>query len=119
MDTQTPAEEIAATESAKVDQIDPEQVVAELMEKIQAEDSKRVVATLNGHDFTIAELKRVFDCVADPTDWRKPWSAWVPFQAVGLVREAVRWFHGDFPKIHGFRPIDGKILMSGEGYQGW
>jgi hypothetical protein len=84
----------------------------------QAEfEAKTVAAKVGGHDYTIAELRKVFDAVANEGDWKAAWAAAVPHQMVGLVIAAVEWFHADRAAVNGIEALTGRVLMSGKGYQ--
>lgn len=92
------------------------------IEQIRAEEEAsrirfeaETVVTEEGE--TIAELRKVFDAVCDPTDWKAAWAAYVPHQIVGKVMRAVEYYHADRPVVCGMQPITGKVLLEGKGYQ--
>lgn len=62
-------------------------------------EAETIAAHVDGRDVTIAELRKTFDAVCDPTDWKAPWAAFVPAQIVGLVTAAVEFFHADRPVV--------------------
>jgi len=84
-----------------------------------AGDSK-VAATIEGHTYTVADLRRVLDRVCNSADWKASWAAYVPHQIVPVVVAAVEWFHGDTPRVRGLEPAPttGRVLLEGRGYQG-
>ncbi len=75
---------------------------------------------INDQPVTVAELRRVFDRVCDPINWKASWAAWVPCQMVSRVTAAVEWFHADRPRVVGVEPppSEGRVLMEGRGYRG-
>ncbi len=72
------------------------------------------VVTAEGE--TVGDLRKVFDRIVNPDDWKAPWAANVPHQLVGIVKRAVVFFHADEPIVVGLVPITGKVRMEGRGY---
>lgn len=72
------------------------------------------IATAQGE--TIAQLRDAFEAVCDKQNWKAPWAAYVPSQAVGIVCRAVEFFCADRPEIVGIQPLTGKVLLEGRGY---
>lgn len=93
-----------------------EEMIRQMEEEWQKKEEETEVS-VDGHMYTVADLRRVFDRVCDPNDWKAHWGAWVPWQLVGLVRAAVNWYHGDTPRIVA-KDGRGRLLMTGRGYQG-
>lgn len=96
-----------------------EEIMADEKAAHAAYEARTVGARVNERDVTIAELRQVFEAVQSKLGWKKPWAASVPYQAVSLVIEATKFFHGDIPTVDGIEPITGNVLMSGKGYQAW
>lgn len=84
-------------------------------------ESETVAATIDGQAYTIADLRQLFDSVADPKQWKAPWAAYVPAALVPATIEAVKFFHADIPEIVGIEaaPGEGRVLLRGKGYQAW
>jgi uncharacterized Ntn-hydrolase superfamily protein len=80
-------------------------------------EARTVAARVDGHDVTIAELRRVFEAVESKDGWKKPWAAVVPAPMVRLVIEAVKFYHADVARTVGIEPLTGRVLMEGNGYQ--
>lgn len=85
----------------------------------QAWEANTTGAMVNGKPVTIAELRRAFDKVCNPHNWKAPWAAAVPHQLVSLVVEAVKFFHADAPTLAGIERLTGRVLMEGKGYQAY
>jgi len=85
-------------------------------EKFEAET---VAARIDGHNYSIADLRKVFDAVCNPEDWKAPWAAFVPHQIVPVVMASVEFFHADRPTVGGIQPLTGKVSMMGKGYQAY
>ena len=83
-------------------------------EKARAEYEANTVVTEEGE--TIATLRKVFDRVCNPTDWKEPWGAKVPHELVGVVMRAVEFFHADRPELVGIEELTGRVIMTGRGY---
>ena len=66
---------------------------------------------------SVARLRGVLNAVADPQDWKAPWSAAVPEGLVQEVKAAIEFFHADSPLVHGKAIAAGSVIMSGKGYQ--
>tara|TARA_Y100001951_G_scaffold91365_1_gene85294 strand:- start:27 stop:293 length:267 start_codon:yes stop_codon:yes gene_type:complete len=49
---------------------------------------------VNGVYYDREQFPRVFDSVANPTDWRAEISAWIKPEDYSLINEAVRYFTG-------------------------
>lgn len=94
-----------------------EQILDEEAADHRAYEARTVAARLNGQEYTIADLRLVFDKIKSPDGWKEPWAAAVPHQLVPLVLEAARFFHGDLARVVGVEPLTGKVLMEGRGYQ--
>jgi len=87
------------------------------MDKVQKKYEAETIVTEEGE--TIADLRRITDKIFDPSDWKAPWAAYVPHQAVGAVMRAVEFFHADRPEVVGVEKITGRVLMRGRGYQAY
>ena len=85
------------------------------MDTIDKKREATKVVTPDGK--TIAQLRSVFEAVCNKDNWKASWAAYVPYQLVQTVVDAVAFFHADIPTVVGTRPIDGKVLMTGNGYQ--
>lgn len=67
----------------------------------------------------ISDLRKVMDRIQNKEDWKLEWAAFVPYQIIPIIMIAVEFFHADKVTIHGSRSLDGKILVSGNGYQAY
>jgi len=97
--------------------------MTELTQEVAANEqfeAETIGARVDGHDYTIAELRKISDRVFDATNWKAPWTAYVPYQLVPVVTAAVEFFHADTPRVVGMEPAPstGRVLMAGRGYQG-
>jgi hypothetical protein len=92
-------------------------IAAELADHASYE-ATTVAARINGEAFTIADLRVVFDAVADAQNWKAPIACYVPHNAVAVVIAAVQWFQGDTLRAVGIQALTGKVLLEGNGYQG-
>ena len=90
-----------------------------LMERKELQGEDQTVAIVNGHDVSIATLRSVFNRIRDKKDWKAPWVAAVPAEAVELVLEAVTFFHSSRPEQIGIERITGRIILAGNGYGAW
>jgi hypothetical protein len=95
-----------------------EQVIAEENKAHKEYEAKTVGAKVGGQDYTIAELRGVFDAVADVHNWKNPCGAFVSHRIVGVVCAALEFFHGSKAQIGGIQPITGKVFVSSPGYAG-
>lgn len=96
-----------------------DQVIAAEKADREAFEAKTVATTIGGVDYTIADLRKAFDAVADPDDWKAEFTAYVPHDAVPVVLAAVEFFHADRPAVVGIEPAPGlgRAVVSGHGYQ--
>lgn len=91
-----------------------EQLIAEENAKRAAWESE-TVATPEGD--TIADLRRCFEAVSDPDDWKAPIAVAAPAAMVTLIIRAVWHFHADTLEIVGVQPITGLVTLRGHGYR--
>lgn len=75
----------------------------------------RTVVTQEGE--TIAQLREVFDAVANPANWKDAFAVYVHHSLVGRVIRATQFFHGDTPVVVGIQALTGRVLVEGRGYQ--
>lgn len=89
-----------------------EQILANLKaEELTAEEEQ----TFKGHK--VADLRKVFQKVQNTDNWKSPWAAAVPHQAVGMVLAATEFFHADRATVVGIEQLTGRVLLQGNGYQ--
>jgi hypothetical protein len=86
-----------------------------LAEETAAEATTKAV-TIDGHDYTVADLRKVSDKLFNKADWKAAWAAAVPHQIVPIALAAAEWFQGRRPTIHGIQPLTGKVILSSDGY---
>lgn len=68
--------------------------------------------------FTIADLRKTFEALQNPDDWRSPIDAWIPRQLYEIARVAVDYFTAtSLDVVGGPQPISGKILVHSDGYR--
>jgi len=95
------------TENRQVDQLLADEL---------AHEAATVAVTIDGHSYTVADLRKVSDRLFNATDWKAPWSAAVPHQMVRLAIEASVWFHGRRPTIDRIEPLTGRVILISDGY---
>ena len=93
-----------------------EQLIAEENAKRAAWESE-TVATPEGD--TIADLRRCFEGVCNPDDWKAPVAVAAPAAMVTLIIRAVAFFHADTLEVVGVQPITGLVTLKGHGYQAY
>ena len=91
-----------------------DQVIAEENARRAVWESE-TVASSEGD--TIADLRRCFEAVSDPDDWKAPVTVAAPAAMVRLIIRAVEFFHADTPEVVGVQPITGLVTLRGHGYQ--
>ena len=79
-------------------------------------EARTIACRIDGREYTIAALREVFDRVANDADWKAPWQAAVPHQAVALTIAAVEFYHGARPEALGIEPLTGRVILAGNGY---
>lgn len=94
-----------------------EQIIQQEETERQEWEAKTVAFTLHdGQAFTIADARKLFDAVADVTNWKAPCAAFVPAPAVEAVCKAIEFYHGARAVVAGVQPITGKVLVESPGY---
>ncbi|GEM_PF-2845850 len=91
-----------------------------VMAAFAKEEARALEAEANqeyrGH--TIANMRKAFDLLADPDDWRAPIDAWIDHRAYGLAAAAVEFFTcTELQIIGGPQPLTGRILVHADGYR--
>ena len=94
-----------------------------ILEQLDVDEAKyeaeTVAFSIDGHNYSIADARKVFEGVENKDDWRDPWAAAVPKVLVPVVTKAVEFFHADVPTVVGVQRVTGKVMMQGRGYQAW
>ena len=60
-------------------------------------------------------LSEAFKLICDPTDWKAPISAQVPFESASLFVDAIVYHTGSYPKST--RTAEGAFLLESIGYR--
>jgi len=95
-----------------------QEVVARELAEAQAYEARTVACKIGGREYTIADLRAVFDQMCDRGDWKAPCAAAVPQDIVGVCRAALEFFHGCRAYVGGIEPLTGKVLVGSNGYAG-
>jgi hypothetical protein len=89
-----------------------EEILARLeVEELAAEEGQ----TFKGHK--VATFARSSRRSRTQDNWKAPWAAVVPHQAVGMVMAATEFFHADRATVVGIEQLTGRVLLRGNGYQ--
>jgi len=68
--------------------------------------------------YKVADIRRVFDAISDPEDWRAPISRWIPCDMVGIARVAVEFFTcTELKVVAGPQVLTGYVLVQADGYR--
>lgn len=68
--------------------------------------------------YVIADIRKTFDALQNPGDWKDEINAWIPHQLFGLAAVAVEFFTCTELKIvAGPQPLTGKIRVHADGYR--
>jgi len=68
--------------------------------------------------YKVADIRRVFDSLADPEDWRAPISRWIPHDIVGIAQVAVEYFTcTELKVVAGPQALTGYVLVQADGYR--
>ncbi len=68
--------------------------------------------------YKVAEIRRAFEALCDPQDWKAPICAWIPHQLFGLAAVAVEFFTcTELKVVGGPEPLTGRILVQADGYR--
>jgi hypothetical protein len=68
--------------------------------------------------YKVSEIRKVFDAMADPDDWRAPIEAWIDHKLFGIAAVATEFFTcTELKVIGGPEPLTGRILVQADGYR--
>lgn len=88
-----------------------------IIEKLNAMEKERMESPELVHGaYTYGELKKAFDAVCDPTDWKAPIMAAMPGEAVNIVVAAIEFFTATNPKV-GVAVGTMRYVVTSEGYR--
>jgi len=93
-----------------------DEAVAKILEE-ETEAQRRIdEQKYRGH--RIGDLRRVFDRVADPEDWRGPIRCWIPHDLFKAAAAAVEFFTcTELKVVAGPQALTGCILVEADGYR--
>jgi len=91
--------------------------MAALVAKMEAERIK-AEAEQEYRGYKVADIRRVFDAISDPEDWRAPISRWIPCDMVGIAQVAVEFFTcTELKVVAGPQALTGYVLVRADGYR--
>jgi len=68
--------------------------------------------------YKVSDIRKTFNALCDPNDWRRPIDAWIPHQLFGIAAAAVEFFTcTELKVVGGPQPLTGKILVHADGYR--
>ncbi len=68
--------------------------------------------------YKVADMRRTFEKLCDPQDWKAPIHALIPHQLFGLAAVAVEFFTcTELKVVGGPEPLTGRILVHADGYR--
>ena len=89
-----------------------EKVLADEQAAMEAEETQEY------RGYTVADLRKTFNALTDPKDWKGPICAWIPASLFGEASAAVEFFAAASLKITGGpQLLTGRILVESDGYQ--
>jgi hypothetical protein len=68
-------------------------------DRLQRRMDRQVGTVINGHKVTVGALRKAFDLVCDPKDWKEPIHAVIPRKRWEITREAIIFFTATEPWI--------------------